>query len=134
MEQRIAVVGSEHLQTVLSACLAHLGPDAHPMAITVQDVSDIRLVPEVLWAATDADAIVLATEWPQFISFDLTAVRRVMRGDLFFDGGNNFDAALVERCGFRYVSINHRPTAPVSPRMVVRSRPLRARLATDATV
>jgi len=125
MVKRIAVVGSEHLQTVLSACLAHLGPDAHPMAITVQDVSDIRLVPEVLWAATDADAIVLATEWPQFLSFDLVAVRRVMRGDLFFDGGNNFDPALVERCGFRYVRVNHRAAVQVSPRIVVRSRPLR---------
>jgi hypothetical protein len=92
----------------------------------VAEVADIRLMPEAVRAATNADAIVLATEWPQFLSFDLAALRRVMRGDFFFDGRNNFDPELVRRAGFRYVGIGRRPAAPSSPSMVLRSDALAA--------
>jgi hypothetical protein len=125
MEKRIVVIGSEHLQSVLSACLARFGPEARPMVITVQDVSDIRMMPDAVAAATDADALVLATAWPQFLSFDLVAVRKVMRGNLFFDGCNNFDPQHVERCGFRYVPVSRRPISTVPTRMVVRRAPAR---------
>jgi len=96
------------------------------MVITVQDVSDIRMVPDAVAAATGADALVMATVWPQFLSFDLVAVRKVMRGDLFFDGCNNFDPMHVERCGFHYVPVSRRAAASNVPtRMVVRKAPAR---------
>ncbi|HKW77932.1 MAG TPA: UDP-glucose/GDP-mannose dehydrogenase family protein, partial [Candidatus Limnocylindria bacterium] len=37
-------------------------------------------------ACRDADAVVIATEWPQFARLDLAALRAVTRGDLLFDG------------------------------------------------
>jgi UDPglucose 6-dehydrogenase len=92
-----------------------------PSITVVADVADIRLLPEAVRAATNADAVVLATQWPQFLSSDLAALRRVMRGDFFFDGRNNFDPELVRRAGFRYVGIGRRTGSTATPSMVVRS-------------
>jgi nucleotide sugar dehydrogenase len=76
-----------------------------PMVHAVPEVADIRLMPNALLAAADADAIVLATEWPQFLTIDLAELRATMRGDIFFDGRNNFDPELVRGAGFRYLGI-----------------------------
>jgi UDPglucose 6-dehydrogenase len=83
-----------------------------PHVTAVPDVPDIRLVPGAIRAATGADAIVLSTEWPQFLSLHLADLRRTMRGDLFFDGRNNFDPVMVERAGFRYVALGNLSSAP----------------------
>jgi UDPglucose 6-dehydrogenase len=91
-----------------------------PMVKDVPDVPDIRLMPDALGAAADADAIVVATEWPEFLSCDLTALRRAMRGDIFFDGRNNFDAELVEEAGFRYLGIG-RGSSMTASRFAARS-------------
>jgi len=76
-----------------------------PMVSDVPEVSDIRIMPDAYRAANDADAIVLATEWPEFLTLDLSRLRQSMRGDIFFDGRNNFDPELVRQAGFRYVGI-----------------------------
>ena len=88
-----------------------------PMVVAVPDIPDIRLMPTALRAAADADAVVLATDWPQFLSLHLTDLRGVMRGDLFFDGRNNFDPDLVAQAGFRYVGIG-RGGATTPPRVI----------------
>ncbi len=88
-----------------------------PMVTAVPDVPDIRLMPDAIRAAANADAIVLATDWPQFLSVRLTELRRSMRGDLFFDSRNNFDPILVEQAGFRYVGIG-RGGATTPPRVI----------------
>ena len=88
-----------------------------PMVTAVPDVPDIRLMPDAIRAAANADAIVLATDWPQFLSVRLTELRRSMRGDLFFDSRNNFDPFLVEQAGFRYVGIG-RGGATTPPRVI----------------
>jgi hypothetical protein len=49
--------------------------------------------------------VVVATDWPQFLGLDLVRLRGEARGDLFFDGRNDFDPVAVERAGFRYVGI-----------------------------
>jgi len=76
-----------------------------PMVHAVPDVADIRLMPSPILAAADADAVVVATEWPQFLTIDLAELRATMRGDIFFDGRNNFDPDLVRGAGFRYLGI-----------------------------
>jgi UDPglucose 6-dehydrogenase len=47
-----------------------------PMVTAVPDIPDIRLMPNALRAAANADAIVLATDWPQFLSLQLTSSGR----------------------------------------------------------
>ena len=88
-----------------------------PMVVAVPDIPDIRLMPTALRAAANADAVVLATDWPQFLSLHLSDLREVMRGDLFFDGRNNFDPDLVAQAGFRYVGIG-RGGATTPPRVI----------------
>jgi UDP-glucose 6-dehydrogenase len=83
-----------------------------PMVSSVPDVPAIRMMPDAFEAASGADVIVLATEWPQFLSLDLPALRQRMRGDLFFDGRNDFDPDTVQRAGFRYVGIGRRASVP----------------------
>ncbi|MGO8863913.1 MAG: UDP-glucose dehydrogenase family protein [Acidimicrobiales bacterium] len=88
-----------------------------PMVVAVPDIPDIRLMPTALRAAAGADAVVLATDWPQFLSLHLSDLKEVMRGDLFFDGRNNFDPDLVAQAGFRYVGIG-RGGATTPPRVI----------------
>lgn len=65
-------------------------------------VPGIELFPDSVAACEGADAIVVATEWPEFASLDLGALRRVSRGDLLFDGRSITDPEAVAAAGFRY--------------------------------
>ena len=51
------------------------------------------------------DALVIATEWPQFKELDLAKSKKVMTAPIMFDGRNLFDPVLVEELGFTYKSI-----------------------------
>lgn len=66
---------------------------------------DVRVAGSAIEAAWQADAIVLATDWQEFLGLDLVALRGETRGDLFFDGRNIFDPGVVEAAGFRYRGI-----------------------------
>jgi UDPglucose 6-dehydrogenase len=70
-----------------------------------EEFEDIRLAPDVYAAADRADAVVLATEWPEFRLIDPAGLRRVMRGDLVVDGRNclpeaNFAGSGLHLVGF----------------------------------
>lgn len=72
-------------------------------------------------AAEGADALVVATEWPEFRRPDLARVRRSMAGDgapLVFDGRNVFDPKHMAEQGFSYRSVGRpsHPAATVSDR------------------
>jgi len=56
-------------------------------------------------AASGADALVLATEWKEFESLDLTRVKALMRRPLVFDGRNLFDQEKMKSMGFEYLGI-----------------------------
>ena len=53
-------------------------------------------------ACRGADAVVIATEWPEFAALDLQAVRAVTRGDLLFDGRSLISPSSAAAAGFRY--------------------------------
>lgn len=56
-------------------------------------------------AARDADALVLATEWPTYVTADLAPLAATMRGRVLFDGRNALDPARVEAAGLTYVAV-----------------------------
>ncbi len=62
-------------------------------------VDDMNKVPE------GCDALVIATEWPQFKELDLDNARKVMTHPILFDGRNLFDPAQMEAMGFIYKSV-----------------------------
>ena len=62
-------------------------------------VDDMDKVPE------GCDALVVATEWPEFKKLDLENARKTMTHPILFDGRNLFDPAQMEAMGFIYKSI-----------------------------
>ncbi len=64
---------------------------------------DVRLATDIYGAAERADAVVLATEWPEFRLIDPAGLRRVMRGDLIVDGRNCLPAAGFAGSGLQLV-------------------------------
>jgi UDPglucose 6-dehydrogenase len=68
-------------------------------------VSGIAFADSPLQAVRDADAIVLVTEWPEFIDLDWGAVAQAMRGKLVIDGRNALDAQAVRGAGLTYEGI-----------------------------
>jgi len=56
-------------------------------------------------AVTGADAVVVATEWKEFESLDLTRVKALMRRPLILDGRNLFDREKMKSMGFDYLGI-----------------------------
>jgi UDPglucose 6-dehydrogenase len=59
----------------------------------------------VLEVVSDADAVVLVTEWPEFLSLDWAEVAGKMAGTLVIDGRNALDPAVVVAAGLVYEGI-----------------------------
>jgi UDPglucose 6-dehydrogenase len=55
--------------------------------------------------AEGCDALVIATEWPEFKKLNLERVRRELTHPILFDGRNLFDPAEMEKNGFIYKSV-----------------------------
>jgi UDPglucose 6-dehydrogenase len=58
-----------------------------------------------LSAAAGADALLIATEWPQFEEIDPAEIAGAMRGDLLYDARNLMDPDRVTAAGLRYVGV-----------------------------
>ena len=55
--------------------------------------------------AEDVDALVVVTEWNEFLSLDIPRLRRTMRRPILIDGRNIYEPAEMERHGFIYRGI-----------------------------
>jgi UDPglucose 6-dehydrogenase len=66
-----------------------------------EDLDAVRIGTDAFDAAERVDALVLATEWPQFRAMDPQQLRRVMRGDLVLDGRNALDELGYAAAGLR---------------------------------
>ncbi len=65
----------------------------------------VTYVPDMNEVAAGCDALVIATEWPEFKALDLERARKQLSHPILFDGRNLFDPAEMERLGFVYKSI-----------------------------
>jgi UDPglucose 6-dehydrogenase len=68
-----------------------------------EEFGPVRLTPDAYDAADRVDAVVVATEWPEFRLIDPAGLRRVMRGDLVVDGRNCLPEANFVGSGLRLV-------------------------------
>jgi UDPglucose 6-dehydrogenase len=79
-----------------------------------------ELMPQLEYASNafdalqDADAVVLVTEWPEFIELDWRRVADAMAGNLVVDGRNALDPETVRAAGRVYEGIG-RATRQVAP-------------------
>jgi UDPglucose 6-dehydrogenase len=54
---------------------------------------------------SDADALIIVTEWKEFRSPDFDAIKRTLKSPVIFDGRNLYDPQLVRGMGFEYMPI-----------------------------
>jgi UDPglucose 6-dehydrogenase len=66
---------------------------------------DVHYETDPYVAATDADAVILVTEWPEYGRLDLGRLRDVMRTPVLADGRNALDPDEARRQGFVYLGI-----------------------------
>jgi UDPglucose 6-dehydrogenase len=82
----------------------------------------VRFAQDPLEACEGADALIIATEWPQYSKVDLAKVAKRLKTRTIFDGRNLFDPDTMRSNGWTYVSIGRsvvRPTENVDPSAVL---------------
>jgi UDPglucose 6-dehydrogenase len=57
--------------------------------------------------ADGCDALVLVTDWQQFLKIDYEQMAKLMNHPVIIDGRNFLDRQAAEKAGFRYVGIGH---------------------------
>jgi len=68
---------------------------------------------EDMYACLDgADALIIATEWPEFANADLNELKSRMRSPLIFDGRNLLDPQTVAAQGIEYYSVGRAALLP----------------------
>ena len=72
----------------------------------------LRYAESTYEAVEGADALIVATEWPEFRRPDLGRVRGALTRPLVFDGRNVFDHDRMAEAGFEYRSIGRPYVAP----------------------
>jgi UDPglucose 6-dehydrogenase len=78
------------------------------------------LMPELHYAANayeaveKAHAVVLLTEWEEFLTLDLPRLRSLMHGRVFVDLRNAFEEARMQEIGFAYSSIGRSGLLPAA--------------------
>jgi UDPglucose 6-dehydrogenase len=80
-------------------------PKGAEKAVEFNLVKGAKIVSSPLEAAKDAEALVIATEWKEFTTVDLTELHKLMHTPMIFDGRNLLDPATVREAGFHYTSI-----------------------------
>ena len=65
----------------------------------------ITFSPDAYSAATDADALVIVTEWDEFRALDLDKIAAAMRGKTLVDLRNVYDREEAEGAGLAYFGV-----------------------------
>lgn len=94
----------------IAARLTELGAEVRaydPEAMEAARARNVqaRLYDDAYEAARDADAVILVTEWSEFVQVDLPRLRSVMRRPLLVDGRNALDRSALLWHGFEYCGI-----------------------------
>jgi UDPglucose 6-dehydrogenase len=73
-------------------------------------LTNVTYLQDMNEVSAGCDALVIATEWPEFKKLDLDRARRELTHPILFDGRNLFDPAEMEKMGFIYKSIGRPET------------------------
>jgi UDPglucose 6-dehydrogenase len=95
------------------ATVVAFDPAVRPERAT-EAVPGIELAADQAAVFAGADAVVVATEWPQFREIALAEVGPGMRRRLLFDGRGLFDPAAAVAAGFGYRGVGRRAVDPVT--------------------
>ena len=67
--------------------------------------ANLEIADSAFAAAKDADAILIATEWPEFRDCDLAELKATLANPVVFDGRNLHDPAKMLEMGFEYHAV-----------------------------
>src|SRR5712664_585252 len=87
-------------------------PKGMQKARAIKAIADAEFASSALEAVTDAEALVIATEWNEFANVDLAVLKGKMRTPIVFDGRNLLDPGTMGRLGFHYHSIGRASVKP----------------------
>jgi UDPglucose 6-dehydrogenase len=88
------------------ALVAAYDPAAMERAKDVLPPSDkLRYAENVYDAATDADAVLILTDWKEFARIDLTRLNQLIRFPIVIDGRNLYKPQDMANHGFTYISV-----------------------------
>jgi len=87
-------------------------PKAMEKSREVETISGATFANSALEAVEGAEALIIATEWPEFANVDLEVVKGKMTTPIVFDGRNLFDPETMGKLGFHYHSIGRASVKP----------------------
>jgi UDPglucose 6-dehydrogenase len=68
----------------------------------------IQYAPSQYETLTNADALIIATEWSEFRTPDFEMIESKLKGKVIFDGRNLFDVKQMDELGFHYESVGRK--------------------------
>jgi UDPglucose 6-dehydrogenase len=87
-------------------------PKGMHKARTIKAIADAEFASSALEAVTDAEALIIATDWNEFANVDLAVLKDKMRTPIVFDGRNLLDPETMRQFGFNYYSIGREGVRP----------------------
>jgi UDPglucose 6-dehydrogenase len=73
-------------------------------SVAKAELPNTEIVSDAMAAIEGADALVILTEWPEFLNADLTAVKSALRRPVIVDGRNLWPVDRMAELGFTYLS------------------------------
>jgi len=87
-------------------------PKGMQKARGIKAIADAEFATSALEAVSDAEALIIATDWNEFCNVDLTMLKDKMRTPIIFDGRNLLDPETMRQFGFHYYSIGRAKVRP----------------------
>jgi UDPglucose 6-dehydrogenase len=79
-------------------------PQAREEASHMVDKAAV-LAPTIEEALAGADGVIIATDWPEFVAYDVTEYAGKMSGKIFVDAMNRFDPQAAGQAGLTYIGV-----------------------------
>jgi UDPglucose 6-dehydrogenase len=87
-------------------------PKGMHKARAIKAIADAKFASSALEAVTDAEALIIATDWNEFCNVDFAVLKEKMRTPIIFDGRNLLDPETMRQFGFHYYSIGRASVKP----------------------
>src|SRR6476469_322034 len=87
-------------------------PKGMHKARSIKAIADAEFASSALEAVTDAEALIIATDWNEFANVDLGVLKDKMRTPIVFDGRNLLDPETMRQFGFSYYSVGRAGVKP----------------------
>lgn len=97
------------------ACLRVYDPQAMPRtrAVFPEETGRLTYCSSVYEVAKGSEALLLLTDWPEFLEVDLVTLRSLMIIPILIDGRNAIDPTRAMEAGFEYVGIGRGPAVGI---------------------